>query len=271
MPTYRAFCLLFAGSLSAAVSGYIKLCAEIAGMPMIRAVCFPFAVIIGMFTGGRDITSGGNLSIAIGTPSVTGIPLLAAGSVFCVTHLGVFMVGRINRTVFYLAHRADCFVHTGSFAAGVGCFINNIAATYRLTLFPVARFIGCPNGSRIVSVFSDRLTFTDFSVTSSAIGVPGVAFIVTGCFFLIFQISFADVVGIIIIACFKSFPVLCTTYGAAFVINCFATAGGSSFQIIRLYGLGIIVGCKIAVLFMANIANCFLYTGCCTADMITER
>ena len=29
-------------------------------------------------------------------------------------------------------------------------------------------------------------------------------------------------------------------------------------------------GCKIAILFMADIANRFLYTGCRTADMIAE-
>ena len=76
-------------------------------------------------------------------------PLLAAGSAFGITHLSVLMVGRIKRTVFHLAHRADCLVHTGSFAAGVSCFINDITAADRLTLFPVARFIGCPNGSWI--------------------------------------------------------------------------------------------------------------------------
>ena len=181
------------------------------------------------------------------------------------------MVGGINCTVFHLAHRADCLVHTGSFAAGVSCFINNIAAADRLALFPVARFIGCPNGSRIVSVFSDRLTFADFSVTSSAVGITGVAFIVAGSFFLIFKISLADMVGIIIIACFKGFFALYTAYGTALVINCFAAACGSSFQIIRLYCFAVFVGFKIAVLFMADIANCLLYTGCRTADMIAER
>ena len=235
---------------------------------MIRAVCFPFAVIIGMFAGSRNIAAGRNLGVAIVAPSIAGVTFFTAGGIFCITHLCMLMVGRINCTVFYLAHRADCFVHTGSFAAGVGCFINNIAAADRLTLFPVARFIGCPNGSRIMSAFSNRLTLADFSVTSSTIGITGVAFIFTGCFFLIFQISLADMVGIIIIACFKGFFALYTAYGAAFVINRFAAAGGSSFQVIRLYCFAVFVGCKIAVLFVANIANRFLYTGCCTADMI---
>ena len=172
---------------------------------MVLAVCFPFAVGIGMLAGGRNIIAGGNLGVAIGAPSIAGVPLLAAGGIFGITHLSVLMVGRINCTVFHLAHRADCFVHTGSFAAGVSRFINNIAAADRLTLFPVARFIGCPNGSRIMSAFSDRLTLADLFVASSAIGITGVAFIVASCFFLIFQISLADMVGIIIIACFKGF------------------------------------------------------------------
>ena len=238
---------------------------------MVLAVCFPFAVGIGMLAGGRNIIAGGNLGVAIGAPSIAGVALLAAGGIFGITHLSVLMVGRINCTVFHLAHRADCFVHAGSFAAGVSRFINNIAAADRLTLFPVARFIGCPNGSRIMSAFSDRLTLADLFVASSAIGITGVAFIVASCFFLIFQISLADMVGIIIIACFKGFFALYTAYGTALVINRFAAAGGSGFQIIRLYCFAIFVGCKIAVLFMADIANCFLYTGCRTADMITER
>lgn len=270
MSAFRAFGLIFAGSFTAVVCRNIKLCAEITGVPMIYAIGFPFTIGIGMLAGGRNIIAGGNLGTAIGAPCIAGVAFFTAGSVFCITHLGVLMVGRINCTVFYLARRADRLVHTGSFAAGVGCFINNIAAADCLTLFPVARFIGCPNGSRIVSAFSDRLTFTDFSATSSAIGVPCVAFIQTSCFFLIFQISFADMVVVIIIARFKGFFALYTAYGAAFVINCLAAAGGSSFQIIRLYCFAVFVDCKIAVLFVANIANRFLYTGCCTADMIAE-
>ena len=92
MSAYRAFCLLFASGFTTGMGSDIKLSAKVASMPMICAVGLPLAVSIGMLAGGRNIASGGNFSVAIDAPSVTGIPAFTAGSVFCVTHFGVLMV-----------------------------------------------------------------------------------------------------------------------------------------------------------------------------------
>ena len=140
-----AFGFTDASSLSAAMSCYIKLCAEITGMPMICAVGFPLAVSICMITGCRNFTACLNFSVAIGTPNVACIALFAASGIFCTTHFGVLVIGKINRTVLNFAYRTDSFFNTGGFSAGMMCFINDIAATDCLTLFPVIGFIRCPN------------------------------------------------------------------------------------------------------------------------------
>ena len=195
MSAFRALCLLFAGSFTTGMGSDIKLSAKVASMPMICAVGFPLTISIGMLAGGRNITSGGNLSITIDAPSVTGIPAFTAGSVFCVTYFGVLMVGRINFSIGNIANGANSLVYAGCFTAGVRRFINDITTADRLTLFPMVGFVGCPNRSGAMCTFCNGLTVFYFYVTITAIGISGIAFLITGRFFLIFQISRAFMIG----------------------------------------------------------------------------
>ena len=94
-----------------------------------------------------------------------------------------------------IANGANSLVYTGCFTAGVRRFINDIAAADRLTLFPVVSLIGCPNRSGTMCAFCDGLTIFDSYITITAIGISGIAFLIAGRFFLIFQISRAFMIG----------------------------------------------------------------------------
>ena len=91
------------------------------------------------------------------------------------------------------------------FAAGMMSFINDIAATDCLTLFPVIGFIRCPNGSRVVSVFRNRCSFFYLMIAGRAISIAGIAFCVAGGFLLVFLICAANMVCIIVFTGFKYF------------------------------------------------------------------
>ena len=59
---------------------------------MVRAVGLPLAVNIGMLAGSKNITTGGNFSISIGTTGIAGIAFFPAGSIFCITHLCMLVI-----------------------------------------------------------------------------------------------------------------------------------------------------------------------------------
>ena len=148
-------------------------------MPMICAVGFPLAVSIGMLAGGRNITSGGNLSITIDAPSVTDVAFFTTSGFFRITHFGVLMVGRINFSIGNIANGTNSLAYAGCFAAVVGCFINDIAAADGLALFPVVSLVSCPNRSGAMCTFCNGLTVFNFYITITAIGISGIAFLIT--------------------------------------------------------------------------------------------
>ena len=147
---------------------------------MICFIGFPLAVNISMITGCRNFTAVFNYFLAVDAPCIACIAFFTTSGTFCVTHFGVLVIGRINRTVLSLTYRTDSFFNTGGLAAGMMSFINDIAATNCLTLFPVIDFIRCPNGSRVVSVFRNRRSFFYLMIAGRAINIAGIAFCVAG-------------------------------------------------------------------------------------------
>ena len=122
-----------------------------------------------------------------------------------------------------------------------------------------------------MGIFGDRLSLSDFTIAGAAINVSGVALFIAGGFLLIFQIGFADMIRVIIFTCFKGFFALASARRTAFVINRFASAGSSSFKVLRLCIFDVVMSGKIAIFLMANITDCFLYTGSCAAGMFAKR
>ena len=90
--TNRANSFVNTSSFTAGVGSLIKLCTEVAGVPMVCAIGFPLTVSIGILAGSRNIAAGRNLGAAIGAPSITGVAFFTTSGFFRITHLSMLVI-----------------------------------------------------------------------------------------------------------------------------------------------------------------------------------
>ena len=161
---------------------------------MICAVRFPFAVNINMVACGRNRCTRCNLLIAVGTPCIACIARFATGCRFSIAYFGMLVIRSIYFAVLSTAYRTNRLSNTGSLAAAVLSFVDQIAAANGLAVFPVVGLIGTPDRCRIVCGLSNNRSGIKLCVTVAAIGIAGITFLITSSFFLIFDICSAFMV-----------------------------------------------------------------------------
>ena len=137
---------------------FVKSGSAAAGMPMVNAVRFPFAVRVHVFPGSRDDFALGNLRVAVLAPGIAGVAVRAAGRFYSAAGFRIRMVVRIQAAVFCAADGACRLVFAGGFAALVRRFVHNGSASIG-TKLPVIVCVGLPVRSCSVAERRDNQLF----------------------------------------------------------------------------------------------------------------